>query len=841
MSSQKIGSIKVPPFERANYNLWKKKMTLFIKAANPAYIGILENGPFVPMKIIPETVEDGVRIPQRSTPKEPTEYTDSDKEFIALDTGLQLIIVDSMDSEMSHQILNCTSGKHMWDTIELIMEGTEEVRENRVDILTSRYEAFKSNPGESITQVFERYNKLLNELVIQGKKYPQREINRKFMLTLPSHVEHKAQSIRERDDFNQMSLEKLYGKLKTYEMEQEQRAIIYGSGTVDSKNAALQKTTALVAAEPLEVESKALVAGSGRETIIEAETDVVAQGANEDDYYTLEELEDMEDKSMAYLASRFKHIKFRRNSKYPRSSANKFQKSSYSGSSSRSTGYKSNMVDRGKIRCFNCNELGHFATECKKPRQAKDKKVSYDKKSSYDELKKENDRLKSKLDAMVAKHQGKAYIAEGKSWDDSESDEDVEYGNFALMADSTEASPQSSQVTPTLTPTVMSSTAYEETIAELGFEVYNLHTSVLASEAENTKLVLKITKLESKIEELNLVALTVENLKQRNEYLENKVKCNEEIERSLNAKIAELELKVNAYKNSANIAKDIIDSQRTERKTAIGFDYSSLDKKKNKHVKTTFVSGGPLDSPERVDVPHVIKNSANPVFKPVIAEPINEEELIIKEQLRAEDKEKKVEVQEKVETLPSKSVSDENAKNELGSKSKKKKNNRNGKIGVNKNNPSTPTSSAPRKMCNHCQSTGHLTHACRKVKVDNVSPSMHDSFNMNNVHLPCGKVGCMQCAMYMMTACLTMMNTSFNASSNSNVKMQKPTVGKTASPPRARKETPISKPKGTPAKAKIETSSVPVEPISVKKEPVDTPVKVSKPPGPKQVWVPKKT
>ena len=51
MSSQKIGSIKVPPFDRVNYNLWKKKMTLYIRAANPKYEEYLRMGPFVPMKI----------------------------------------------------------------------------------------------------------------------------------------------------------------------------------------------------------------------------------------------------------------------------------------------------------------------------------------------------------------------------------------------------------------------------------------------------------------------------------------------------------------------------------------------------------------------------------------------------------------------------------------------------------------------------------------------------------------------------------------------------------------------------------------------------------------------
>ena len=34
------------------------------------YFGILENGPHIPMKIIPESVENGVRIPQKYVLKE---------------------------------------------------------------------------------------------------------------------------------------------------------------------------------------------------------------------------------------------------------------------------------------------------------------------------------------------------------------------------------------------------------------------------------------------------------------------------------------------------------------------------------------------------------------------------------------------------------------------------------------------------------------------------------------------------------------------------------------------------------------------------------------------------
>ena len=53
---------------------------------------------------------------------------------------------------------------------------------------------------------------------------------------------------------------------------------------------------------------------------------------------------------------------------------------------------------------------------------------------------------------------------------------------------------------------------------------------MLAAEEEYVRLVLKIKKLEYKNEELELVVVAIENLRQLNQYLENKVKVDKEVE-----------------------------------------------------------------------------------------------------------------------------------------------------------------------------------------------------------------------------------------------------------------------------------------------------------------------
>ncbi|KAL8101041.1 hypothetical protein AgCh_033067 [Apium graveolens] len=88
MNTQKINSIKIPTFDKANYPLWKKKMLLFIRMANPLYIQILKNRPFTPMVRDEESTDGDMVIPAHYSPKDPSEYSEPEKEKVSLDCGL---------------------------------------------------------------------------------------------------------------------------------------------------------------------------------------------------------------------------------------------------------------------------------------------------------------------------------------------------------------------------------------------------------------------------------------------------------------------------------------------------------------------------------------------------------------------------------------------------------------------------------------------------------------------------------------------------------------------------------------------------------------------------------
>ena len=108
---------------------------------------------------------------------------------------------------------------------------------------------------------------------------------------------------------------------------------------------------------------------------------------------------------------------------------------------------------------------------------------------------------------------------------------------------------------------------------------------MLAASEENERLVLKIQMLETRNEELELACVGVLDLKQKIEYLENKDKCNKEVESALRKKLSEVKETLKAYKISTIASKIEQDKKLNINKTCIGLGYEDLKKASKKHVK----------------------------------------------------------------------------------------------------------------------------------------------------------------------------------------------------------------------------------------------------------------
>ena len=78
-------------------------------------------------------------------------------------------------------------------------------------MLVHKYELFKMEPTESITNMFTRFTDIVNSLKSLGKDYTNSDLVRKILRSLPRNWESKVTAIQEAKDLNKLPLDELLG------------------------------------------------------------------------------------------------------------------------------------------------------------------------------------------------------------------------------------------------------------------------------------------------------------------------------------------------------------------------------------------------------------------------------------------------------------------------------------------------------------------------------------------------------------------------------------------------------------------------------------------------------
>ncbi|XP_070037268.1 uncharacterized protein [Nicotiana tomentosiformis] len=62
------------------------------------------------------------------------------------------------------KISKCDTAKKIWDKLKVTYEGTNKVKETRINLLVLDYELFEMKVGESIEEMFARFSKIIGDL-----------------------------------------------------------------------------------------------------------------------------------------------------------------------------------------------------------------------------------------------------------------------------------------------------------------------------------------------------------------------------------------------------------------------------------------------------------------------------------------------------------------------------------------------------------------------------------------------------------------------------------------------------------------------------------------------------
>ncbi|GAV78058.1 DUF4219 domain-containing protein/UBN2 domain-containing protein [Cephalotus follicularis] len=215
MNTEKSQNISKPPFfDGRNYSHWKAKMTIFIQSLDHNLWDLIVDGPNLPSV----TLENGDVIPKlRNT------YDDNDRRRVQLNAKTKHIIICAINSNDFNRISSCISAKEMWDRLEVTYEGTNQVKEAKINMLVHDYEMFTMNENKDIKSIFSRFTNIINALQPLDKTYSNSEMVRKVLRCLPKSWMPKVTAIEEAKNLTILPLEDLLGPLMTHELSMQKK------------------------------------------------------------------------------------------------------------------------------------------------------------------------------------------------------------------------------------------------------------------------------------------------------------------------------------------------------------------------------------------------------------------------------------------------------------------------------------------------------------------------------------------------------------------------------------------------------------------------------------------
>ncbi|VFQ59911.1 unnamed protein product [Cuscuta campestris] len=190
-----------PLFDGTNYTYWKERMRIYIRSTNFQLWLVIKNGEEVPMK----------KVGDKLIPKTEDEFDAEDIKKVENYAKAINMLYCAVNPDDYRKISCCSTAKEMWDKLEVTYEGTDQVREAKIDFLTQEYEMFRMKEHENVDDMFDRFSKIVNDLHALKKTYTDRDLVRKILRSLTSEWRSKADAIYESIGTSTVTIDDLRG------------------------------------------------------------------------------------------------------------------------------------------------------------------------------------------------------------------------------------------------------------------------------------------------------------------------------------------------------------------------------------------------------------------------------------------------------------------------------------------------------------------------------------------------------------------------------------------------------------------------------------------------------
>jgi len=113
--------------------------------------------------------EDGYTTPTievdgKKVPKYQSEWNERDFSCANLNSKAISCIINRLSCNEFHKVMNITCAKMMWNYLEVTHEGTNKIKNSKINMLTQDFESYRLLPNESIDEFLKRFKSITNNL-----------------------------------------------------------------------------------------------------------------------------------------------------------------------------------------------------------------------------------------------------------------------------------------------------------------------------------------------------------------------------------------------------------------------------------------------------------------------------------------------------------------------------------------------------------------------------------------------------------------------------------------------------------------------------------------------------
>ncbi|XP_050874915.1 uncharacterized protein LOC127078512 [Lathyrus oleraceus] len=231
------------------------------------------------------------------------------------------LIYQSVDEYTFDKISNATTAKEAWDKLQTCNKGVEQVKKIRLQTLRGDFERLFMEESESISDYFSRVLAIVNQLKRNGEDVDEVKVMEKILRTLNQSFDFIVTNIEENKDLKTMTIEQLMGSLQAYEENQKRKI---------KQKEAMEQLLQLNIKEANYVNYKSQ-RGRGR-----GQDRGRGRGHGGEGRGSYNNYSNNGERSWNPQATR-----------------------------GRGRGNSWSRCDKSQIKCFNCNKIGHYASECR--------------------------------------------------------------------------------------------------------------------------------------------------------------------------------------------------------------------------------------------------------------------------------------------------------------------------------------------------------------------------------------------------------------------------------------------------------------------------------------------